>query len=82
LSYPRQQATGDVKMDAKKLVDGVRVWSNHTMMSGLSNKRSIEERSMIVDEYYRRLLEEFIRSPDYLKAGVVAAVVVIGKGLS
>ena len=37
---------------------------------------------MIVDEYYRRLLEEFIRSPDYLKAGVVAAVVVIGKGPS
>ena len=34
LSYPRHQATGDVKMDAKKLVDGIRVWSSHTMMSG------------------------------------------------
>lgn len=34
LSYPRHQGTGDVEMDAKKLIDGMRVWSNHTILSG------------------------------------------------
>lgn len=34
---------------------------------------------MIVDEYYRRLQAGFIRSPDYLRAGVAALVVVISK---
>lgn len=34
LSYYRHQGTGDVNMDAKQLVDGMRVWSNHTILSG------------------------------------------------
>ncbi|XP_078369098.1 uncharacterized protein LOC144653059 [Oculina patagonica] len=82
LSYPRHQGTGDVEMDAKKLIDGMRVWSNHTILSGLSNTRSVEESSMIVDEYYHRLQAEFIKSPDYLRAGVVVAVLLIAKELS
>lgn len=34
LSYYRHQCTGDVNIDAKQLVDGMRVWSNHTILSG------------------------------------------------
>ena len=47
--------------------------------SGLSDERTLKEKTMIVDEFYRRLEAEFVRSPDDYRQELVAAFVKVKK---
>ncbi|KAL9980562.1 hypothetical protein ACROYT_G009165 [Oculina patagonica] len=74
-----RRETGNIKMAAKSMAEEIRMWSNSSFLSGLSDERTTEEKNLIVDEYFRRLEAEFVRSPEDYKMEFVAAVVSVKK---
>lgn len=46
---------------------------------GLSNERTSENKNAILDEFYRRLEAEFVKSPEDYKMELVVAVVNVKK---
>ncbi|XP_031573757.1 uncharacterized protein LOC116307623 [Actinia tenebrosa] len=70
---------GDPMAHAKRFVCSLRAWSNGTFMSGLSNCRSSEEKSNIVDELYRRVENEVAQHPEYYGIDRVQVYMVIEK---
>lgn len=74
--------TGDAKMAAKSMVKEIRMWSNSSFLSGLSDERTSENKNATVDEFYRRLEAEFARSPEDYRMEMVVAVVSVTKAVS
>jgi len=73
------QDTGDAKMAAKSMAEEIRMWSNYTFLSGLSDERTSENKNATLDEFYRRLEAEFARTPGDYKMEQVVAVVSVKK---
>ena len=48
-------------------------------LSGLSDKRTSEDKNVIVDEFYRRVEAEFVRSPEDYRVELVAAIINVKK---
>ncbi|XP_031574718.1 probable S-adenosylmethionine-dependent methyltransferase At5g37970 isoform X1 [Actinia tenebrosa] len=72
---------GDAKEHAKKYVGSILAWSNSTFLSGLSDSRSAEEKSKIVDELYHRYEAEVAKCPEDYGVDYVNAYLVIRKRL-
>ncbi|KXJ13312.1 hypothetical protein AC249_AIPGENE18832 [Exaiptasia diaphana] len=70
---------GDPKEHAKRYVASFRTWSNATFISGLSDSRSAEEKSKIVDEFYHRCESLVAKQPEDHGFDFVEAYIVIRK---
>ncbi|XP_028515288.1 caffeine synthase 1 [Exaiptasia diaphana] len=71
---------GDPKEHAKRYVASIRTSSNATLISGLSDSRSSEEKSKIVDDLYRIFESLVAKNPEDHGADFVEAYIVIRKG--
>ena len=71
---------GDSEKFARDYIPTLRSWSESVFMSGLSERRSIEERRQIVDEFYGRYEDRVRRAPqghgmDYVHIHLICAKV-------
>ena len=48
---------------AISFVQSTRTWSNHIFATGLSKERNVEDREEILDEFYRRLVDQVAMAP-------------------
>ena len=48
---------------AVSVVQSIRTWSNRMFTTGLSRERNVEERKKILDEFYRRLVDQVAMVP-------------------
>ncbi|KAJ7390616.1 hypothetical protein OS493_024005 [Desmophyllum pertusum] len=61
------QETGDAKLVARMITEQTRAWSNFMFLSALSDKRTSEEKSDILNEVFYRLESEYLHSlKDYM----------------
>ncbi|CAH1268263.1 Hypp3849 [Branchiostoma lanceolatum] len=58
----------DVTGFARGVVSGFRAWSNSTLLSGLADTRSAQEKTDIVDKFYSRLEQEVAKAPHLYKS--------------
>jgi len=75
------QETGDAKLAAKLITEQTRAWSNSTFLSTLDEQPySPEQKRDILNEYFYRLEEELLSSPeDYLLITLWNAFIIIEK---
>ena len=55
--------TTDLKAHAKRLVVSVRAFANSSLLQSLSNERTDEEKSAILDEFFTRYERDVERNP-------------------
>ena len=74
------KAHGDSEKFARDYIPTLRSWSESVFMSGLSERRAIEQRRQIVDEFYGRYEDRVRRAPqghgmDYVHIHLICAKV-------
>ncbi|XP_028515294.1 probable caffeine synthase 2 isoform X2 [Exaiptasia diaphana] len=70
---------GDPKEHAKRYVASIRIWTNATFIEGLSNSRSAEEKSNIVDDLYHRYESLVAKHPEDHEFYFLQAYIVLRK---
>ena len=69
----------DAEKFAKAYIPTIRSWNESTFLGGLSNDRSIEERSEIIEGYYNTYEQQVAEQPDSHGMGYVHAYMTIEK---
>ena len=58
---------------AKRFVSAIQAWSNSTLRSALSDDRTQEEKSDLVDEFFRKYEEHVAEDPEKHACDIVTA---------
>ncbi|KAI0211854.1 hypothetical protein LSAT2_003284 [Lamellibrachia satsuma] len=58
-----QDDASAARAHAISVVQSIRTWSNRMFTTGLSRERNIDERKKILDEFYRRLVDQVAMAP-------------------
>ncbi|XP_022777779.1 indole-3-acetate O-methyltransferase 1-like [Stylophora pistillata] len=73
------QVTGNAKTCARLMTEQTRAWSNSFFWSALGDHHSAEEKSMILDEFFHRLEEQVLLSPEEYMGVMRNAFIIIEK---
>lgn len=71
--------TGNAKACARLMTEQTRAWSNSFFQSALSDHHSAEEKNSILDEFFYRLEEQFLLSPEDYMGVIWNAFMIIEK---